>query len=92
MSSTARRNEVKVSFDQDTLSAIDEAAQRSQQFRSAWLREAATMRLETGQGQIDRTRYPDAVREVLRVADGRLSRAQAEHITAKVINTIAKPQ
>jgi hypothetical protein len=37
-------------------------------------------------------RYPDAVREVLRVADGRLSRAQAEHITAKVINTIAKPQ
>jgi len=92
MSSTARLNEVKVSFDADTLAAIDEAAQQSNQYRSTWLREAATMRLTHGSGQIDRTRYPDAVRAVLRIADGRLSRLQAEHIAAKVISTIAKQQ
>ena len=50
------------------------------------------MRLTHGSGQIDRTRYPDAVRAVLRIADGRLSRLQAEHIAAKVISTIAKQQ
>lgn len=92
MPSTTRSTEVKVSFDQDTLSSIDEAAQRSGQFRSVWLREAATMRLSSGAGQMDRTRYPDAVRAVLRLADGRLSRIQAEHIAAKVISTIAKSE
>jgi len=90
--STTRLNRVEVSFEPETLSAIDEAAQRFSQSRALWLREAATMRLKTGTGQMDRTRYPDAVREVLRIADGRLSRLQAEHIAAKVISTIAKSE
>jgi hypothetical protein len=81
---------VKIAVPDDLLPRITLAAKSAAQPRSHWLLEAAQQRLSNGSAMLDRASYPKAVQGVLKATNGKLSRLEAEHAVALVINAMAK--
>lgn len=75
--------EIKLSVPDDLLDTLNAEAEQRQITRAHLIRDIVTTNLSKAH-----TRFPAAVTGVLKIADGKLTRMQAEHITAVVIKEI----
>ena len=75
--------EIKLTVPDDLLNTLHDEAEPSNITRAQLVRNIVDSSL-----MASHTRFPAAVTAVLKIADGRLTRMQAEHITAVVIKEV----
>ena len=75
--------EIKLTVPDDLLDTLNAEAETRQITRAQLVREIVDKSLLASHA-----RFPAAVTAVLKIADGRLTRMQAEHITAVVIKEV----
>ena len=79
--------EIKFAADDSLIAQLNSASQSANVNRATFIREAVQFRLNANQLP-SHTKLPTATRAVLKAAHGKLSRVEADHIVAVVVNAL----